>query len=860
MKSHFVSVLAMGTLIALSFTQPLQAQPADDGLWTSLPPGLAARENLPPGKGIYQLNHGALQRLLARAPAEGAVARGSGALLSLPGVDGKMVSFRVQRSPIMAPELAARYPGIETYSGQAVGDASTSVRFSRTVHGFQATIVSPGGVTFVSPATRGDVDNYAVTTIEDQPETRFQCLVDAFAPGLGGATSSLSGPIAAAGLAPAGDTLRTYRLAVAATGEYTSNFADPAAALEAIAAVVNGINAIYEVEVSVRLVLVANNDQIVYDDPDTDPFPLADKNGETQAAIDADIGDANYDIGHLFHLAGNSISGNAGCIGCVCTTGSKGSAWSQGPNPTNGNFIFLVAHEMGHQHGGRHTFNGQSCPAGAWSSSTAWEPGSGTTIMSYSSICGADNVQGSQVGDLYFHAGSRQEITAYTQAGSGSLCGVASPTGNGIPVVDAGLDYTIPRGTPFELTAAATDPDGDALTYTWEQMDLGNRDPLNAVDDGMIPLFRSFPPSMAETRTFPDFQDLLAGSPNLFPNKLGEQLPSQDRMLNFRATARDNQAGGGGADDDDVILTVVGDPFAITSPSAGGGLECNAPSDVIWNVGGGNVATNVDVLLSTDGGGSFPTVLASNTPNDGEEAVAGPASLAADARLRINALGNVFFALSDPIAVQDTLAPTVSCPTDVVVECTGDNGIERIDPQLTAFFNGASATDACDAALPPPTDDAPDLLPLGDNPVGFSTTDASGNTGSCSASVSVVDTTPPTISISLTPDQLFPAPNHKLRKIRATVDVGDTCDPNPSVVLASITSNEPDNGTGDGDTENDIQDAEIGTEDYRFSLRAERSGRGNGRIYTVTYAVTDGSGNTATASATVSVAKSASKK
>jgi hypothetical protein len=265
----------------------------------------------------------------------------------------------------------------------------------------------------------------------------------------------------------------------------------------------------------------------------------------------------------------------------------------------------------------------------------------------------------------------------------------------------------------------------------------------------------------------------------------------------------------------------------------------------------------VDVLLSTDGGSSFPTVLAANTGNDGAETVTGPGTLVADARIRINALDNVYFALSDQIAVQDTLPPTVSCPADVTAECTGSNGIEKTDPALAAFFAGASATDLCDASVPDPTDDAPDFLGLGDTTVNFSSTDASGNTGSCAAVVTVEDTTPPTITVLLTPNTLFPAPNHKMRKIKATVVAEDTCDPNPLVELVSITSNEPENGLGDGDTAPDVEGADYGTDDDTFYVRAERSGTGTGRIYTVTYAVTDGSGNTSSASATVTVPLSA---
>ena len=859
MRTRWLGALALSILTITLAPQWAGAASSPDGIWSTQATiaAQAERAGAPAAPAVYRLNRDALRQLIAGAPAEGAVARGADRRMFLPTPDGKFSSFRIEQSPILEPELAAKYPDIETFRGQGADDPTTSVRFSHTSIGFQATVVTPDGVYVIAPRTRGDLLYYEVTSIDGELDEMFQCLLEAFGPGA--AAASLSGPIAALGAAPSGTDLITYRLAVAATGEYTQFVGSQADALAAIATTVNGVNAIYEVEVAVRLVLVADNDDIVYDDPDTDPFPLNNKNAETQAAIDDEIGDANYDIGHLFHRAGSSISGNAGCIGCVCTTGSKGSAWSQGPNPINANFLFVVAHEMGHQHGGRHTFNGTGCPAGAYSSTTAWEPGSGTTIMSYSSICGNDNVLGNQVGDLYFHAGSRQEITTYTQTGGGSACGTTTATGNATPIIDGGLDYTIPQGTPFELTASASDPNGDALTFTWEQFDLGPRSPLSAVDDGSIPLFRSFPPSTNPTRTFPAFQDLLDGASSLYPTKLGEQLPSTDRLMTFRTTARDNRAGGGGADDDDIVLTVVGTPFAITSPTAGGGLECNAASDLTWDVGGGNIASNVDALLSTDGGATFPTVLASMTPNDGAETVTGPGTLTNDARIRLNALDNVFFALSDQIAVQDTLPPAVSCPSDVTAECTGNNGVEKGDSQLGAFFSGASATDLCDASVPDPTDDAPLFLPLGDTSVTFSSTDASGNTGSCAATVSVVDTTPPTISVSVTPDSLFPSPNHKMRKITATVIAEDTCDPNPTIELVSITSNEPENGLGDGDTVPDIEGADYGTEDYEFSLRAERSGTGSGRIYTITYQVTDGSGNTTSAEATVTVSKSARK-
>ena len=831
-----------------------RAQDSPDGLWsTDAAPAaatLAAAAQAQPR--VFLLNRAALERVLAAIPEEGALRQGANVRITVPAPDGRFLTFRVEQSAVMEPALAAGYPDIATFRGQGVDDPATSVRFDRTPLGFHATVVTPEGVYFVSPERLGELDRYTSQLAQGPLDSAFQCLVEAFGP----AAAALPLDPVILSIAPSGATLRQYRLAVAATGEYTAFFGSVANAMAAIVTTVNAVNAVYNVEVTTHLTLVANNNTIVFPDATTDPFPLADKNAETQAAIDANIGNANYDIGHLFHVEGADISGNAGCIACVCTGGSKGSGWSQGPTPTNADFIFVVAHEMGHQHGGTHTFNGNSCNASQYTGSSAWEPGSGSTIMSYSSICGPDNVLGSQPGNLYFHAGSRQQITTYTQSGGGSSCGVTSPTGNAIPSITAGPDFTIPQGTPFVLTATGSDPDGEPLTFTWEQFDLGPTAALSAVDDGQIPLFRSRPPTASPARTFPRFADLLSGS--LFPGTLGEQLPSTNRTMTFRATARDNRTGGGAADDDEMIVTVSGAPFATTAPGAGGALECAVPSPVTWAVGGGSVAPNVNILLSTDGGASFPTTLAAATPNDGFQNVTTAAGvLSPNARIRIDSVGNIFFALSPQIAVRDTLDPTLTCPPPAVAECTGNNGVARTDPQLAAFFAGASATDACDTSIPI-NNNAPNLIPLGNNNITFTGADDSSNSGMCSAVIAVVDTTLPTISVVLTPPAAFP-PNHKMFDVTAEVVVNDSCDPNPQITLTSITSNEPDNGAGDGNTEPDIQGAAFGTADFAFQLRAERNGGGGGRVYTVTYTVTDGSGNATSASAQVVVPQSASQ-
>jgi uncharacterized repeat protein (TIGR01451 family) len=185
--------------------------------------------------------------------------------------------------------------------------------------------------------------------------------------------------------------------------------------------------------------------------------------------------------------------------------------------------------------------------------------------------------------------------------------------------------------------------------------------------------------------------------------------------------------------------------------------------------------------------------------------------------------------------------PAITCPGDVSVECTGNCGIPASDPALARFFAGVSATDNCSSVQI--DNNAPSFFPLGATDVTFTATDSGGAQASCTATVNVVDTTPPTILASVAPTVLWP-PNHKMVAINASVAVSDICDPGASFVLTSITSNEPDNGTGDGDKPNDIQGADYGTPDVAFLLRAERSGRGTGRIYTITYTASDKSGNT----------------
>jgi hypothetical protein len=879
------------------------------GLWSSS----ASRRAAPVRGGVFSLNDELLRQVLAQVPV----------VMPVPLPNGRFTRIRIEESPILSPELAGRYPWIRTYRGQGLDDPTLTARLDTTPWGFHAQLISDEGTAYIDPLDPARLPYYRSAWKRDLVRAPFQC-------GVGDDPLQAWATMALAVTNPSGDQLRTYRLAVTATGEYTTFFAGidcpmgspascPAAAAAAqITTTVNRVTGIYERDVAVSFNLVATN---IYEDPATDPFPTGatvDSNllNQNQADLDTNVGSSNYDIGHIFSQGGG---GGLASVGAACG-GNKARGGTSLGNPSGDVFdVDYVSHEMGHQMGGRHTFNGNagSCGGGNRTASSAYEPGSGSTIMAYAGICGAQNVQANS--NDYFHVHSFDQITAYRDGGG--ACGTVMMTGNGVPSVDAGPDYTIPQDTPFTLSApAASDPDGHPLTYNWEQFDLGPAG-VPSPTDSQGPLFRSRPATTSPSRTLPRFEDLLSGAATPW-----EVLPNVDRDLNFRVTVRDNRAGGGGVDYDAMVVHVSGAPFALTSPGTGGALECGDDETLSWDPGG-STAASVRALLSTDGGTSFSTLLAS-TPNDGSEPITVPTALTSDGWMKLEPTDNIYLALSGPFSIEDTTAPEVMPPPSLPnVECTSSSP-QGASPPLGM----ASVTDLCDPSVPV-SNDAPGIFPLGTTTVTWSATDASGNSDSAAQTVTVVDTTPPALtappavvvectspggtpaelgmpmvtdvcwaSVPVTSDAppLFPLgtttvtwmatdgtgnsstatqavtvqdttppelqvvvsptvlwpPNHKMVKIRAQIGTEDVCDAAPAVKLLSITSNEPDNGLGDGDTKNDIQGAAFGTDDREFFLRAERSGKGDGRIYSIVYETTDASGNATLQTVVVTVPKS----
>jgi len=590
----------------------------------------------------FNLRHSQLRPLLCKVPQEATQPLASSqAVIVLPMPDGTLAQFRFVEAPVMEPELAAKFPEIRTYLGRGLDDPDATVRFDLTPAGFHAQILSPRGAVYVEPYLRGNTNLHAAYHRRDYRTAArgFECLaVENEAPAeVSAATAKL--------LVSSG-TPRTYRLACAATAEYSQYFGGSVpAALAAIVTAINRVSGVYESECGIRLVLVAQNDRIIYTNTATQPYSNGNPTAlltQNQANLDAVIGSANYDIGHVFSTAGGGLAS----VGVACVAGRKAKG-ETGMYPPVGDAFYIdyVAHELGHQFGALHTFNSSTsaCGYGGRSAASAYEPGSGSTIMAYAGICGADNLEPHSA--PYFHSASLAQIMAYTTTGSGAGAGAASATGNGVPEVDAGPDFTIPMGTPFTLTATGSDPDGDPLTYCWEERDLGPSITLQTPDNGLSPLFRSFNPASSPARTFPQWSDVLNRT-----TTPGERLPVTSRTLNFRVTARDNQPGGGAVATGDMQVTVTTNagPFVVTSPAAA--MTWSGAQTVTWDVAGtANEpvgAGSVTILLSTDGGLTFPIVLASQVPNTGACAVFPPPLTTTAARIKVQADDNIFFAVS----------------------------------------------------------------------------------------------------------------------------------------------------------------------------------------------------------------------
>tara|TARA_R110002073_G_scaffold313380_2_gene485261 strand:+ start:27796 stop:30090 length:2295 start_codon:yes stop_codon:yes gene_type:complete len=622
---------------------------------------------------IFTLDVNALKTELKKG-----VTSKSSPVISFPNQYGELETFSVVETHVLAPHVAAKFPNIKTYIGYGIDNPGSRIRFS----------VSPQGVQTMTSY----IDKPAVFTVPQGKNTTsyisydksarkeyvkdFQCLTDDLTSNNGDSgRDMISRP-------PNDQLLRTFRLAVSTTGEYTTRWDDgdntngdaKVDALAQIVSTVNRMNEVFELDMAITFQLVTGT-EVVFDDAVSDPY-TGDLNSEVQSTLTSNVGEANYDIGHLFHQGGNN--GNAGCIGCVCEDGNKGSAFSShtfapdidgNPYMTDYFDIDYVPHEVGHQMGGNHTWS-----FGSEGTGVNVEPGSGTTIMGYAGITGLDDVQFHS--DPYFHYSSVEQILNNI-LGSPNNCWTSSPIGNVAPVANAGSDYTIPAGTAFVLKGAATTTGNiDNIRYIWEQIDDGvstseNFGPTKA--DGAT--FRSRPPSTNPNRYMPTLSRIIAGKlteedPRIsILNDSWETVSTVTRQLNFALTVRDQIRGKGNLPqtDSDLMRILVFDtagPFVVTSQTTAVTWTENETKTVAWDVAGtdtGNVNTpTVNILLSIDGGNTYPYTLASNVANDGSHDVTVPnisTMSVGNARVMVEGNGNIFFAInSSDFTVQNATA------------------------------------------------------------------------------------------------------------------------------------------------------------------------------------------------------------
>jgi hypothetical protein len=598
-------------------------------------------------------------------------------IITLPQPDGSFRDFKVWQTPMMPDQLAAKYPDIKTFTATALDDRTVTAKLDFTPYGFHAMIYDGENISFIDPYDNAHDGYYMVHYKKNETRAfndRMKCLVQGHSasPGGDGFYMEQKNSPRLANKVMNGYQLRTYRLALSADNFYcqaSTGLASPtiAQSLSKMTTSMNRINGVYEREFSITMAFVAHEDTLIWPTATgsingADPFNTIDANAnacltQNQTECDTRIGDANYDIGHVFTTGAGGLSD----LGCVCQSGAKAQSATGGPSPVGDGFdIDYVAHEMGHEYGANHPFNNGvdgSCCCGNINTPTAYEPGSGSTIMAYAGICSPDDLQ--YHSDAYFHSISLQEITTYsTNGGPGDACPVKSPTSNKfVGYTSFAATYSIPYLTPFELAAPIVkDSVSDStILYCWEEWDLGGTGLELVNTHAAGPIFRSYDPVTSNIRVFPKVSMVLSGvlSNAGTEGAEGEKVPDVARSLNFKCTFRDiiHNLGCITLPDDEITLNAIntGAGFAVTSQNTAG-LAYNGGSTqlVTWNVVSTNTApinaANVDIYMSIDGGNTWGYHVG-NFPNSGTANVTlpNPPSTMSLVRLKVKGSGNVFF-------------------------------------------------------------------------------------------------------------------------------------------------------------------------------------------------------------------------
>lgn len=609
--------------------------------------------------------------------------------LEIPLPNGEFDCFNLQPTAILHPDLAKKLPNTQTFSGQSLRHPTSSMQMVWDGAEFHAIVLTQSGIVMIDKINNENKPYYVNYYLKDVPTEPFTCETDALStiatdPIFKEETKRKITPLdtytanARNSSIAVGTELKTYRLAMAVSAEQTIAIGGKVAAMNRVIQLTNDLNAILGRDLSIRFELIATNDELIFEDPVTDPYTNGGLNAyltENVTFMNETVGAANFDIGHVI----NTTTGGLAFVGVVCATPWKAG----GTSPNN---IEVLSHEIGHQLGGTHTFNycgGQG--AGDF------EPGSGNTILSYFGNCGVSNMPGEDL--LQFHASSYQEIVSYMHFGGGATCSSNTNTGHHPPSVTVPpSSYTIPVSTPFKLTGSATDDGGQAaLTYLWEQYDKGGSSPPQN-PTGTAPIFRSLPYSNIPSRTFPELSKIVNGTTDL-----GETLPTYSRDLNFRFMVHDNHPDGGGVDFAELLLKV---------DEGAGPFEVNIPNDsetiwsagqnrtVLWNVANTDAApvscATVNILASFDGGFTYPDTLAKGVSNDGEQVVVVPDTVNNQTRIKIEAADNFFFDISDAnfeIISADTNDFILMANPEIQLFCAANTATFQIDLIALGMYN-----------------------------------------------------------------------------------------------------------------------------------------------------------------------------
>lgn len=605
---------------------------------------------------FYQLNVAQMRQTLTGAADK--FSGQPGIQVEFPNINGEMEKFLVWENSNFAPELQAQYPEIRAYVGKSINEKSATINFSLSPSGIQTMVLrGDNNSEFIEPYTK---DNSIYVLFDSKTRTAahlpFNCAT---------VDQQINQDILLnSGANRSNNQLyKTMRLALSCTGEYGAYFGGVTGALNAMNNTMTRVNGVLEKDMALHLNIIANNTAVMYTNGSTDPYSAAAAgsggawNAELMNNLHTVLGDDAFDIGHLFGASGGG--GNAGCIGCVCTnvlsTGGgatdsyKGSGFTSPADgvPSGDTFdIDYVVHEMGHQLGANHTFSHNVEGSGV-----NVEPGSGSTIMGYAGITSYD-VQAHS--DAYFTYRSILQIQTNLTT---KTCPVSTAIVNTPPVADAGLNYTIPQGTAFVLKGVASDAEGDALTYCWEQNNSAGSTSsgANSVCSATKtngPNFRSFTPTTSPNRYMPALANVLAG--NL--TTMWESINTNARTSKFTFTVRDNNATGPQTNTDETVITTSASagPFTVTSQATTGiSWVPNTSETITWAVNNTNTlagAANVNIKLSIDGGLTYPYTLIANTPNDGSEVITVPVTPASQTcRLMVEPTDNLFYAINSKV-------------------------------------------------------------------------------------------------------------------------------------------------------------------------------------------------------------------